>query len=1130
MSDLSAWLGALGLERFSAIFAENEVELGDLPELSEEDLKEMGLPLGPRRRILKAIRENYAANSNFASEPDQAAAPVQPQTPSPPAGEAERRQLTIMFVDLVGSTALSERLDPEEMREAITAFQKTVASVVTRFEGNVAKYMGDGVLCYFGWPQAHEDDAERAVRAGLGVMEAMSGVTAPGGEPLTARAGIATGLVVVGDLVGDGSAQEEAVVGQTPNLAARLQGLAKPGELVIAESTRRLLSGLFEFIDLGKQSLKGIADSASAYAVRGERLVEGRFDAQRPGGVADMVGREQELALLIDRWRQAAAGEGQMVLLTGEAGIGKSRIARGLFDALADTDHVHIRYQCSPYHMDSALFPATQQLALAAGFHAEDLPEARLDKLETLLARAGVDVSRASPLIASLLGLGEAAEIRHGALDYSPQQRRLRTLEELVNQLQGLSAGRPVLFTLEDVHWIDPTTLELIEMILDRIDQMTVMMLVTARPTFQYGFGGHPNVTRLALNRLGRSQVRDIVARVTKGKAIPAALLDEIAAKTDGVPLFVEEFTKTVLESPSLRETADAWVLDGPMDSIAIPTSLHDSLMARLDRLQSVKEVAQTAACIGREFDHRLLSEISPLSAEGLTGALGRLIEAELLFRRGMPPSATYIFKHALVRDAAYESLLRSSRRQVHARIVNALESGFGVRDSAETVLLAQHSEAAELKDKAIDYWQQAGQQAIERSSNVEAIAHLTRGVELIKTLPPTMELNRRELKLQTMLGGPMISTKGYGALETGAVFARARELSEKVEDSTLLFPVLYQQWVYDLIGSRIQESQQRAVNFLQLVGGQDDSGSKIIGHRINAVSLFYRGELAAARDAFEAALALYDPAEHRDLAFRFGQDPRAACLAFLTVIDHVTGYPERAARRSVTAVEHAEQTKHANTLAYTLSFGPVRSAMIGRDLVAADGLFERLLALAEEQGLAMWKGYAQVYKGWILARKGRGSEAVEVAERGMAGLSSTRTALDHPLAACCLAEAYGADGRHDDAIGALDDAIASAERTDERWFEAEIHRLRAQWILTHGGDEAEAEAERLFHKSIATARRQGARLWELRAATDLARLWGRQGERSRAFDLLAPLHSWFTEGLRTPDLMDAEALQSDLA
>jgi predicted ATPase len=359
-----------------------------------------------------------------------------------------------------------------------------------------------------------------------------------------------------------------------------------------------------------------------------------------------------------------------------------------------------------------------------------------------------------------------------------------------------------------------------------------------------------------------------------------------------------------------------------------------------------------------------------------------------------------------------------------------------------------------------------------------------------------------------------MISTKGYGALETGAVFARARELSEKVEDSALLFPVLYQQWVYDLIGSRIQESQQRAVNFLQLAGEQDDSGSKIIGHRINAVSLFYRGELAAARDAFEAALALYDPAEHRDLAYRFGQDPRAACLAFLTVIDHVTGYPERAARRSAAAVEHAEQTKHANTLAYTLSYGPVRSAMIGRDLVAADGLFERLLALAEEQGLAMWKGYAQVYKGW----------------RGMAGLSSTRTALDHPLAACSLAEAYGADGRHDDAIGALDDAIASAERADERWFEAEIHRLRAQWILTHGGDEAEAEAERHFHKSIGTARRQGARLWELRAATDLARLWGRQGERSRAFDLLAPLHGWFTEGLGTPDLMDADALQSDLA
>jgi len=1130
MSDLDGFLERLGLSKYLATFAESEVELADLAELSEEDLKEIGLPLGPRRRILKAIREIDGADTGAAPAPVETANTVDPEPQIQPTGEAERRQLTVMFVDLVGSTALAERLDPEEMREVITAFQQTVAGVVTRFEGNVAKYMGDGVLCYFGWPQAHEDDAERAVRAGLGILETMSSATAPGGGKLMARVGIATGLVVVGDLVGDGAAQEEAVVGQTPNLAARLQGLAQPGQCVIADTTRRLLSGLFDFADLGKQSLKGIASPVSAYAVRGERVVEGRFDAQRTGGVTEMVGREQELALLIERWRQAAAGEGQMVLLTGEAGIGKSRIARGLFDSLVDTDHVQIRYQCSPYHMDSALFPTTQQLALAAGFHAEDLPEARLDKLETLLARAGVDVSRASPLIASLLGLGEAAEILHGALDYSPQQRRMRTLEELVNQLEGLSVGHPVLFTLEDAHWIDPTTLELIELCLDRIDQMHVLILVTARPTFQYGFGGHPNVTRLALNRLGRIQVRDIVAHVTKGKSIPAALLDEIAAKTDGVPLFVEEFTKTVLESPALRETEDAWVLDGPMDTIAIPTSLHDSLMARLDRLQSVKEVAQTAACIGREFDHQLLSEISPLSADGLKGALGRLIEAELLFRRGSPPDATYIFKHALVRDAAYESLLRSNRKLVHARIVSALEAGQGASDADGPVLLAQHCELAELKDQAIDYWQQAGQKALERSSNVEAIAHLKRGVELIQSLPSTMDLQKRELKLQTMLGGPLISTKGYGALETGAVFARARELSEQVDDPTLLFPVLYQQWVYDLIGSRIQGAQQRADNFIQLAGKQDDSGPKIIGHRIKAVSLFYRGKLSAARDAFEAALALYDRAAHLDLAYRYGQDPRAACLAFLARIEHLTGHPEQAMQRSDEALEQAMLTKHTNTLAYTLSYGPVRCAIFLRDLAAADLLSDRLLTLAEQQGLAMWKGYASVYKGWILSQKGRGAEAVEMAERGVAALSATRTELDHPLVACHLAQAYSANARHDDAIRVLDSALDFAARTDERWCEAELHRLRGRGCLALEAAGCDAEAERHYLKSIDVAQHQGAKSWELRSATELARLWGNQGERRRAFDLLAPLHGWFTEGLETPDLKDAEVLLRELA
>ena len=689
--------------------------------------------------------------------------------------EAERRQLTVMFVDLVGSTKLSAQLDPEDMRDIIRGYQNAVAGEIVRFEGHVAKFMGDGVLAYFGYPRAHEDDAQRAVRAGLDLIESVSRLTSPDGEPLWCRVGIATGLVVVGDLVGEGAAQEQAVVGDTPNLAARLQVLAEPGQIVIAESTRRLLGDIFDLADLGAKSLKGIAEPIPTFAVGGERPVESRFEAMRGTSLLPMVARDQELGLLLERWAQAKAGEGQGVLLVGEAGIGKSRIARALLDAVADQPHTRIRYQCSPYHGDSALWPVIQHLGRAAGFAGDDSAETRLDKLEALLARAG-NAAEAAPLIADLLGLN--AGQRYGELNLTSQAQRGRTLAALVDQLLGLSAQQPVLMVLEDAHWVDPTTLELMEQCLERTADARVLILLTSRPDGQPALHAHPHVTRLTLNRLGRAGVEAIVARLG-GAALPRAVVDTIIARTDGVPLFVEELTKAVVET----------------GQTTIPASLQDSLVARLDRLPEGKEIAQVAACIGREFGHSLLAAVVDRPLPDLEAALDRLMSAELIFRRGTPPGVTYAFKHALVQDAAYESLLKSRRQQLHARIAEALLERAFEDEAASPEVLAHHFTEGSMPERAVAHWLEAGERANARFAIDEAIAHLGKGLDQIERMPDTSDRAKHELTLLIALGPPLIISKGLYAAEINRLHARAEELAEQVGDRAQRFAASWGSW-----------------------------------------------------------------------------------------------------------------------------------------------------------------------------------------------------------------------------------------------------------------------------------------------------------------------------------------------
>jgi class 3 adenylate cyclase/tetratricopeptide (TPR) repeat protein len=753
--DLGDWLRSLGLEQYEAAFRDNKIGERVLPSLTAEDLKEIGVgPVGHRRILLDAIAALRADGGGKAPSVD--AAPPSTAPSVSPEDRAERRQVTVMFCDLVGSTALSARMDPEDLREVISAYQKCVAETVQRFGGFVAKYMGDGVLVYFGYPQAHEDDAERAVRAGLGLVGAVGELKTH--AALKTRVGIATGLVVVGDLIGSGASQEKAIVGDTPNLAARLLGIAEPNEVAIADGTRKLLGHLFELEDLGATNLKGIPGSVRCWLVLRPASVESRFDAFHATGLIDLVGREEELELLLRRWSKAKTGEGQVVLLSGEPGIGKSRLTAALLERLASEPHTRLRYFCSPQHTDSALYPIISQMERAAGFTHDDNSQGKLDKLDALLARS-LTPRQDAAVLADMLSLPNDG--RYPALEQTPQRRRQRTLETLAAQLEALSRANPVLMIFEDVHWIDPTSLEALGRTVDRLRNLGVLLIVAYRPEFEPPWIGRPNVTVLGLSRFGEREVVAMIAGVSGDKALPESIRQEIIERTDGIPLFVEEMTRAVLEAESegdARRTAAAV----PSSVLAVPASLHASLMARLDRLGPAKVVAQVGAAIGREFPHALLASVMRKPEAELGSALDRLIAAGLLFRQGVPPHASYLFKHALVQDAAYGTLLREPRRTLHARIAETLEGEFAEIAESQPELLARHCTEAGFIEKAMGLWGTAGQRSLARSALVEGVKQLKRALDQIATLPTTPALRREEMKLRVAFANALALTGDF--------------------------------------------------------------------------------------------------------------------------------------------------------------------------------------------------------------------------------------------------------------------------------------------------------------------------------------------------------------------------------
>jgi class 3 adenylate cyclase/predicted ATPase len=1103
--DVGNWLRGIGLGQYETAFRNNEIDSEVLRELTAEDLIALGVNLvGHRRKLLAAIAGLAGTSPNVAAATAQ-------WTKS---ADAQRRQLTVMFVDLVGSTTLSGRLDPEDMSLVITGYQNTVAGVVTRFQGHVAKYMGDGILCYFGWPIAHEDDAERAVRSGLAIMTTMTSLRTPGGEPLWARIGVATGLVVVGDLIGAGAAQEEAVVGETPNLAARLQGVAAPGQIILAETTRRIIGNTFVVADFGGHSLKGIAGEVRAYAVTGERAVQSRFEARATGAISTMVGRDNELALMLERWEHAKAGRGQLVLLSGEAGIGKSRFTRAMIDEAAREPHIRVSYQCSPYHTDSPLHPAIQQLTFAAGIRLDDSNDEKLDRLEAVLVGEKGD----RPLLGAVLGLD--TEARYGKINMTPQQQRVRTQQALVSQLISLARDRPVLFVLEDAHWIDATTLDLVDLCLNRLANSRVMMLVTARPNFQHEFGGHPGVTKLALNRLGRGEIRTIIDGVTGGKTLPDALVDLIAAKTDGVPLFVEEITKTVLESGGMKETASSFELTGPLSHLAIPSTLHDSLMARLDRLQPVKEVAQTAACIGRDFDYPLLRAVSPLDNAALRDALERLIQAELIFRSGVPPDETYIFKHALVRDAAYENLLRTKRQAIHTKLVDALAT----KDAAPE-LLAHHASMAGMTEKACRYWLMAGERAAARSANKEAISDLRAGINLIGGLPETQEKLRLELDLHSALVPPLMAIHGYSSEAAGVVSGRAVELCRKIGDPVELAAVLWQAWLFNFTRANHAVATSIAREVEERMQHADDPAALIVAHVPLGLSLIALGKPVEARLHLEQATRTYRDLKGGQIALRYGMEVGAVGYAYEAWCLGMLGYADRAFHGRDATLEILERVRHPYTSARGLFWCAVISAIHGEWRAALE-FADRAIKAADEHDFALAGAVAHVVRGASRAALEPSALAVAEMRDGLDFNRRVGARTQLPFMLTLFAEALLATTDFDAGLLALKEAFDVAQETGEQHVTPEIHRIRAKLNLESGRGDPEQD----YLLALQAARMQGARLFELRAAHGLAELQRGQGRILEARNLLTAVYGGFTEGFDTPYLKSAKALLDSLA
>ncbi|MDW9365332.1 AAA family ATPase [Sinorhizobium meliloti] len=1111
--DIAAWLRSLGLGEYASAFRDNDIDAQLLLQLNAEDLKDLGVAsIGHRRKLFDAIADlrDQDARSTKVSMDRPLAAP----TASPEAG-AERRQLTVMFCDLVGSTALASRLDVEDLREIIGAYQQCVSDTIKRFGGFVAKYMGDGVLVYFGYPQAHEDDAERAVRAGLALIDIVNELELS--DPLQVRIGIATGIVVVGDIVDFGEARERGVIGETPNIAARLQGSAEPDTVVIGERTHHLLGHLFDFRDLGTLQVKGYSEPIRAYQVLRPSILDSRFEALHGERLTPLVGRENEIEALRRCWQRAKGIEGQVILLVGEPGIGKSRITVAVLEEITNGQRTHLCYFCSPHHSGSALYPIIRQLERAAEMSPDDDTPTKLDKLETLLAATSTAAEDCS-LLSDLLSLPSSG--RFPTLGLSPQQRKSRTLQALVRQLEVLAGRQPVVMIFEDVHWIDPTSLELLDRTVERIRMLPVLLVVTFRPEFTAPWSGQPHVSMMTLGRLGQCDGVALVEHVLGQQDLPAEAIQGIVERTDGVPLYLEEFTKAVAEMCAEGDHAQSAASSA---SLGIPATLHASLMARLDRLGAAKNVAQIAAVIGREFSHDLLATVAPYEATELRAFIDQLTSSGLVFPRGTAADSVYLFKHALVQDAAYNTLLRHPRQQLHAKIAQTLEEQFPGRAAREPEVLAHHFAKAGQAARAIDYWLIAGKQAAQRSANLEAIDHFSRGLKALEALPLGSDKDWKELALQTAIGTALISVHGYAAAQTAAAYARARILCQKFGNAAALHATLSGEFVYHFVRGdrammrRLTKEAQRTAEHT------GDDAFQLAGHRMDGITAMYDGSFTEASHEFETILRLYDPNRHRPPPVLYIHDPKISALAYLAIIKWILGQSDTARTLAIEALRYAEELNQANLTAHVRTYaGAGLDELIG-ETSAVCRHADAIVALADQHSLHYWRLNGMFLRGWAIAQGASVEEGLAIMRQNLKARSALGVNWYHVRYLCMLATTLQKSGAAESALAVVAEAKDQAACHCEHMWDAEVERIEAEMLELCARSTVECEAR--FQSALVTARRQSAKSFELRAALGLAKLWAEHDRGDEAQDLLWPVYESFTEGFNTRDLTQARQL-----
>ncbi len=1037
--------------------------------------------------------------------------------------EAERRQLTVMFCDLVGSTALSSKLDPEDLREVITAFQEQCREAIDRYNGFIARYMGDGILVYFGYPQAHEDDAERAVRTGLDLVRSMADLNAEIGKrhevELAVRVGVATGSVVVGDIVGEGAAEEAAVVGKTPNLAARLQGVAGPNQVVVASVTQQLLGALFEYDDLGTHELKGITQPAQVWRVVSERDVESRYDAKRVGGRLPLVGRQEELGLLVRAWEATKEHHGQVVFVQGEAGIGKSRLISALRDQVAGEAYMWVANRCSPYHANSTLYPVIENIKRVMGWKRQDSTEAKLEKLEALLTKQSLPPEEAVPLYAELLSL-PLPEGRYAPLELSAKQKREQTLDALAAWLLEEAEQRPVLQVWEDLHWADPTTLELLGLFIDQSPTVSMLNIMTYRPEFVPSWAMRSHMTLITLNRLERPEVETLIGHQASNKTMPSEVVEHIVAKADGVPLYVEELTKSILESDYLQEEADRYALVGSLSEVSIPATLQDSLMARLDRLPTLREIVQWGAVLGREFAYEMLQYLAPLEEPMLQTGLGQLVKNELLYQRGRPPRSRYIFKHALIQDAAYQSLLKRTRQQYHQQVARLLEERFAQTAAAQPEVIAHHYREAGCTEDALAYSQKAGHIALGRSANVEAVTHFNKALELLPQLPETPERRKQELEIQMALGPALVATRGFADPDVGSAYARAWELCQQLGDKVHLPLVLRGRQVFHRLRGELKKAHEFAKQFLDLAEQQRDPALLVGSYHALGQDLFSLGDLVAARQTTERGIALFDPERHRLNNWPGGQSGEQ-CYLYAAFALWMLGYSDQALRRAEEALAMANALPNPANLINTLAFVALIHVLRWEPRATQERA-QATMQMSAQQRNPYFLAWGTVLHAWTLTVEDQVEEGIAEIDRGIAAYAAIGSQTWLPCFLGLQAETYARAKRIDDGLAVVSEALALTDKTEERCWQAELNRIKGELLLA---SDNHAEAEHCFFQALDIARRQQAKSWELRTATSLCRLWRDQGKQKQAYELLAPIYDWFTEGFDTADVKDARTV-----